>query len=361
MREIVTRLGRFALLRAVFLFLAVIVAVYLTVIIANLGGELDNIRRAQIRYEIGAAMYASQEYRNLPPDVQEDLIDAQVAQEIHRLGIDRPFFPRRSFEYLWRALTLELGWAEYINSDAGSRQVQNILIERLPVTLALFGTANLILFILALFMALFLSRRYGGFLDRLTIGLAPSSAAPGWFYGLFLILIFGALLGLLPWGGLVDAPIPDTRWTYALSVLRHMILPTAAVVLGALFANIYAWRTFFLIYSSEDYVELARAKGLSARSIDVRYVLRPVLPPILTSFLLVLITMWMGQIVLETVFHWPGLGSVFYLATQLNDTPVILGVIVIYGYLLAATVYVLDFVYAIIDPRVRVGGGAVRH
>ncbi|MCK4222136.1 MAG: ABC transporter permease subunit, partial [Dehalococcoidia bacterium] len=71
----------------------------------------------------------------------------------------------------------------------------------------------------------------------------------------------------------------------------------------------------------------------------------------------VLITMWMGQIVLETVFHWPGLGSVFYLATQLNDVPVILGVIVIYGYLLAATVYVLDFVYAIIDPRVRIGGG----
>jgi peptide/nickel transport system permease protein len=131
--------------------------------------------------------------------------------------------------------------------------------------------------------------------------------------------------------------------------------------LGAIFANIYTWRTFFLIYSSEDYVELARAKGLSSRSIDNRYVLRPVLPPILTSFLLILITMWLGQIVLETVFHWPGLGSIFYTATQVSDTPVILGIIVIFGYLLAATVFALDFVYAIIDPRVRVGGGAVRH
>ena len=361
MRQIISRLGKFALLRALLLFLAVIVAVYLTVIIANLGGELDNIRRAQIRLEIGSAAFGNQEFRGLPPEVVAEMIDELAEKEFQRLGMDRPFFPMRSLEYLGKALTLELGWAERINSDAGSRQVRLILMERLPVTLALFGTANLVLFILALFGALFLSRRYGGFLDRLIIALAPSSAAPGWFYGLFLILIFGAVLGVLPWGGLVDAPIPDTRLAYALSVLKHMILPVTAVVLGALFANIYSWRTFFLIYSSEDYVELARAKGLSSRSIDMRYVLRPVLPPILTSFLLVLITMWMGQIVLETVFHWPGLGSVFYQAVQMNDTPVILGVIVIYGYLLAATVFVLDFVYAIIDPRVRVGGGAVRH
>jgi peptide/nickel transport system permease protein len=361
MRQIISRLGKFTLIRAVLLFLAVIVAVYLTVIIANLGGQLDDIRKAQIRFDIGQAAFGDPGLKGLPPEVVAAMLNEQAEREFIRLGMDRPFFPMRSFEYLGRALTLQLGRAERLSSDAGSRQVRNVLMERIPVTLALFGTANLVLFILALFIALFLSRRYGGFLDRLIIALAPSSAAPGWFYGLFLILIFGAVLQVLPWGGLVDAPIPDTRLTYALSVLRHMILPVAAVVLGALFANIYTWRTFFLIYSSEDYVELARAKGLSSRGINMRYVLRPVLPPILTSFLLVLITMWMGQIVLETVFHWPGLGSVFYQATQMNDTPVILGVIVIYGYLLAATVFVLDFVYAIIDPRVRVGGGAVRH
>jgi peptide/nickel transport system permease protein len=361
MREIINRLGKFTLIRAVLLFLAIIVAVYLTVIIANLGGQLDDIRKAQIRFDIGQAAFGDPNLKGLPPEVVAEMLNEMAEREFLRLGMDRPFFPMRSFEYLWRALSLQLGRAERLSSDAGSRQVRNILMERIPVTLALFGSANLVLFILALFIALFLSRRYGGFLDRLIIALAPSSAAPGWFYGLFLILIFGAVLRVLPWGGLVDAPIPDTSLGYALSVLRHMILPVTAVVLGALFANIYTWRTFFLIYSSEDYVELARAKGLSSRTIDMRYVLRPVLPPILTSFLLVLITMWMGQIVLETVFHWPGLGSVFYQATQMNDTPVILGVIVIYGYLLAATVFVLDFVYAIIDPRVRVGGGAVKH
>lgn len=356
MREIISRLGRFALLRAVFLVLAVLIAVYITVIIANLGGELDNIRRAEIRYEVGMAAYANPEYRKLPPDVLSKLVDDLTEQEVERLGMDQPFFPKRSFEYLGKALSLDLGWAERMVSDAGSRQVRLVILERLPTTLLLFGTANLVLFFMSLFMALFLSRRYGSFLDKLTIALAPSSAAPGWFYGLFLILIFGAVLRVLPWGGLVDAPVPDTTWGYSLSVAKHMILPTTAVLVGALFASIYAWRTFFLIYSSEDYVELARAKGLSSHAIDMRYVLRPTLPPILTSFLLVLITMWMGQIVLETVFRWPGLGRTFYQAVSLSDTPVILGIIVIFGYLLAITVYALDFVYAIIDPRVRIGG-----
>jgi peptide/nickel transport system permease protein len=232
------------------------------------------------------------------------------------------------------------------------------LLERLPTTLLLFATAQLIIFFVALFAALVLSRHYGSSFDKLVIGLAPSSAAPGWFYGIFLILIFAGVLRVLPWGGMIDVPVPENRWLYALSVGKHMILPVTAVVLGNLFANMYSWRTFFLIYSSEDYVELAKAKGLATRTVDNRYILRPTMPPILTSLLLVLITMWMGQIVLETVFNWPGIGRVFYFATQISDTPVIIGVIVIFGYLLAVTVFVLDFIYAILDPRVRLGAGA---
>jgi peptide/nickel transport system permease protein len=360
MRGTITKLVRFAASRAIFLFLAIVVGVYLTIVIANMGGELDKVRTDQISQEVAISVLQNPTYRQLPPDELTALVESLVQTELHRLGMDQPFFPGRSFTYLWNAMKLQLGWAEGMLSDAGSRQVRFILLERLPYTLALFGTANLLLFFLTLFIALFLSRRYGSFLDKLTIALAPSSAAPGWFYGLFLILVFAAVLRLLPWGGLVDSPIPATTLGYVLSIARHMVLPTIAVVTSTFFANIYAWRTFFLIYSSEDYVELARAKGLSSRGIDMRYILRPTLPPIITNFLLVLITMWMGQIVLETVFHWPGLGRAFYQAIQLNDTPVIIGVIVIFAYLLAATVFMLDFVYAIADPRVRVGAGAER-
>ena len=127
-------------------------------------------------------------------------------------------------------------------------------------------------------MALFLSRRYGSFLDKLVIALAPNSAAPAWFYGLFLILIFAALLGWLPYGGMIDAPPPQEPLPRALSIAKHMILPVLSMFIANIFASIYSWRTFFLIYSSEDYVEMAKAKGLSDRQIERRYVLRPTLP-----------------------------------------------------------------------------------
>ena len=360
MRQVFSRLGRFTLVRALFLIGAVVIAIYITVLIANMGGALDRIRTFEIRSQIAQAVRANPAYQQLPQEERQRLIDELVATQLKILGMDKPFFPQRSFQYLGRALTLNLGFADSMSSDAGSRQVRLIILERLPATLLLFGTANLFLFFVSLLVALFLSRRYGSFLDKVTIALAPSSAAPGWFYGLFLILIFAATLRVLPWGGLVSSPIPDTTLRYAASVLEHALLPATAVVLSTLFVSIYTWRTFFLIYSSEDYVELARAKGLSSRGIEMRYVLRPTLPPILTQFLLVLITMWMGQIVLETVFQWPGLGRPFYTAIQMNDTAVIIGITVIFGYLLAATVFVLDFIYAIVDPRVRIGSGTRR-
>ena len=349
------RLARYSVIRAVFLALAVVIAIYITVLIANMGGELDRIREAQIRHDVHTSVIMNPDYNRLTPAEQTAMSEEIIRIQLKALGMDEPFFPGRSLRYLRSALTLNLGRAEFLRSDSHSAQVGRILVERLPTTLLLFATAELVLFFLTLFGALFLSRRYGSFLDRLTIALAPTSAAPGWFYGIFLILIFAASLRVLPWGGYIGIPIPEAAVDQVLSVLKHMILPVTAIVISALFASVYSQRTFFLIYSSEDHVELAKAKGLSSRAVERRHVLRPTLPPIITGFLFLVITMWMGQIVLEQVFNWPGLGRVFYQAIQIGDTPVIVGVIVIYGYLLAATVFLLDFIYAILDPRVRVG------
>ena len=137
-----------------------------------------------------------------------------------------------------------------------------------------------------------------------------------------------------------------------MNVLKHLILPASSLVL-----SIYNWRTFFLIYSSEDYVEMARAKGLRPRDVERKYILRPTLPNIITNFALLIITLWTGAIITETVFLWPGLGRTFYRAIGLYDTPVIVGLTIIYAYLLAITVFLLDFVYALVDPRVKVGSG----
>jgi peptide/nickel transport system permease protein len=156
---------------------------------------------------------------------------------------------------------------------------------------------------------------------------------------------------------MVAAPPPDDPLQYGISLIYHLILPVGALVLSSIFLTIYSWRTFFLIFSSEDFVEMAKAKGLPPRTIERRYVLRPTLPTIITTFALALINLWTGAVVLETVFNWPGLGRLLFQAIGVYDTPIIVGSTVIYAYLLAVTVFVLDFVYALVDPRVKVGGG----
>lgn len=362
-RQSVTRSGAFlkiaqyTIIRLVILFFTVLIGIYLSVLIANMGGYVDKIRRGAIREEISMAVFAdrSPEMRALSAEAKKQIVEERIALEVKRLGLDQPFIIR-SFRFLKDAMTLNLGRAEQMVSDTGSKSVKLILLERLPATLVMWGAANFFLFFLALFLGLYLSRRYGSLLDRIVIALAPTSAAPAWFYGIFLILIFAAVLKLLPFGGMVDAPPPETKLGYLLSLGEHLILPVTAQVISSIFLAAFHQRTFFLIYSQEDYVEMAKAKGLSDREIERRYVLRPTLPTIITSFALTVITLWQGATILETIFNWPGLGRAIYMAVGLYDTPVIVGSTVIYAYLLAITVFLLDFIYALVDPRIRVGG-----
>jgi peptide/nickel transport system permease protein len=350
----VVRVAKYTLIRTVALLATVVVGIYLTILVANMGGHVDEIRRGQIRESVAIGVSMDPDMRQLPAAERTKMINEMVRVQEHRLGLDQPFIIR-SFRFLTNALTLNLGRAQHISSDSGSKTVRLIILERLSPTLLLMATSNLLLFGLSVFFALYLSRKYGSFIDRMVIALSPLSSAPAWFYGIFLLLLFAAVLGWLPFGGMVKAPPPASKVEYGLSVLRHLTLPILAWLLSGIFSGVYGWRTFFLIFSSEDYVDMAKAKGLSSREIERSYILRPTLPNIITSFALLLIGLWQGAIILETVFNWPGLGRLLYSAIQLYDTPVIVGSTVLYAYLLALTVFLLDFIYALVDPRVRVG------
>lgn len=357
--ETISRIVKYILYRGVALFLTVMIGVYLTVLIVNMGGYLDTIRIAQIREQISIGILGDPTLRALPANEIRRIADEQLAIEVKNLNLDQPFI-LRSVNYLVDALTLNLGRAEFLTSDSGSKQVRNILLERMPATLLLSATSNLFLFFGAIIVALYLSRHYGSVLDKIVIAMAPTSSIPAWFYGIFLILFFASIAHILPFGGMVDAPVPESTGGYILSLSKHMILPVSALIIHSIFISIYTWRTFFLIYSSEDYVEMAKAKGLSARTIEQRYVLRPTLPPIVTSFAFTLIYLWQGAIILETVFTWPGVGRLLFQAISSFDVPVVVGSVVLIAYLLVSTVFILDIVYALLDPRVKVGGGGQR-
>jgi len=349
------RVTRYVSLRILTLFMTVVIGIYLTILIANMGGYVDQIMRGEIRERITTAIAGSAAYKQMDPATRQKLIEDQIAVEEERIGLNVPIAVR-NFRYLSNALTLQLGRAINMTSDSGSKQVRLILLERLPATLLLMGTSQLFLFFSSVFIALMLSRRYGNFWDKFIVALSPTSAVPPWFYGIFLILIFAAVLKILPFGGMVDSPPPSNPIDYSFSLLKHMTLPALALIISAFFLSIYNYRTFFLIYSSEDYVEMAKAKGLPSRDVERRYILRPTLPNIITNFALLIIVLWTGATITETVFLWPGLGRTLYQAIGLYDIPIIVGSTIIYAYLLAMTVFLLDFIYALVDPRVKVGG-----
>jgi len=350
------RMIRYSLVRLLSLVFSVVVAVFLTILIANMGGYVDKIRMGEIRESVTQAARANPANRALSPEQFKALVDDLVYQEAHSQGLDQPLMVR-AVRFMKNALMLELGNATRMTSDTGSKQVRLIILERLPPTLTLWGFSGLFLFFLEISVALSISRKYGSWIDKLFVGMAPLSTAPGWFFGIFMILIFASFFRILPFGGMVDAPVPKTTLGYALSVGKHLILPVLSLTIASFFLQVFQWRTFFLIYSSEEYVDIAKAKGLSARAIERDYVLRPTLPNIITGFALTLIGLWLGGPITETIFNWPGLGRAFYEAVQFYETPVILGQTVIYAYLLAFTVFTLDYIYALVDPRVKLGQG----
>ena len=349
-----SRVARYAGIRLLSLAVTVVIGLYLTILIANMGGYVDTIRLAEVREDVNTRFATNASLRNLTPEARTKMIHDEIQNEVHRLGMDQPFLVR-SLNFLQDAITLNLGRAYNLASNSGSNSVRLIILERLPPTLVVFAASDIVLFFLSLFFALALSRQYGSVFDKLSVALTPLSSAPAWFYGIFLILLFAAVWKLLPFGGMVDAPPPTSAVNYLLSLLKHMVLPVMAYTLSQIFLQVFSWRTFFLIYSSEDYVDMAKAKGLPAGDIQTKYILRPTLPTIITSFALLIINTWLGAPIFETVFNWPGLGRALYQAVGALDTPVIIGETVIFAYLLAITVFLLDFVYALVDPRVKIG------
>jgi peptide/nickel transport system permease protein len=194
--------------------------------------------------------------------------------------------------------------------------------------------------------------------------LTAATPVPSWVFGILLVLIFAISLHLLPAGGMHDIIPSDSIWETILVVIKHMLIPVTAILLSLFLQCIYSWRTFFLLFAEEDYVELARAKGLSNRVVEQKYILRPTLPFILTNFAILLVSFWQMTIALEKVINWPGIGRLYILTLPnfLGERfypgimPITLGIVVLFAYVLGITVFLLDIIYALVDPRVRIGG-----
>ena len=341
------RVLRYVLSKGLLLFLTVVAGLYLTILIANVGGYMDEMVRGQILNTV-TGMLRGGWLADEVPEVRNQIVNETIAQMEVARGLDRPFLIR-TFYTLINALRLDFG---------GGGTIRQMILQALPFTLVLVGLTNLIVFIISILLALMVSRRRGGVGDWLVAVLTPLTAMPAWIHGILLVSIFAGILRILPWPvstnflGL-SGPISGGTRPFQWADIRSMLFPTLAIVIGALFQGIYTWRSFFVTFRDEDFVELARAKGLVNALIERRYVLRPVLPFVITNFVTLAVSLWQEAIPLEIFFNWPGVGSLFAASIQSLNVTMMVGIVVVFAYLLAITTFLLDFVYAAIDPRVK--------
>jgi peptide/nickel transport system permease protein len=271
-------------------------------------------------------------------------IDPQVIEAYRqRLGLDQPVYVQY-VRWLGAALSGDLGI-----SFSTTRPVAEMILERLPATLELMGSAFLLAAVAALGLGVLSAvRQYSAF-DYFGTGLSfLGIAMPVFWFALILQLVFSVKLGWLPVAG--------TETVGASSLgdhLLHLILPT--VVLS--FRYIAGWsrylRSSLLGVLRADYVRTARAKGLPETAVVGIHALRNALIPLVSIMALNLAALFSGAVITETVFAWPGIGRMFVQAMFARDYPLLMGILMMGSVMVVIFNLVADILYGLLDPRIR--------
>ncbi len=271
-----------------------------------------------------------------------------IEQLRERLGLDRPL-PIQFAEWLWRVVRLDFG-----DSFIDGQPVRDKIMDRLPATALLTGSALLLSLLLAIPLGMLSSLYRNSPMDYgLTVFAFLGVSIPAFWAAIVVIIVFGVNLGWFPVQGMES--VGRSVGSRPLDVLHHLVLP--AVVLGlegtaALTRLVRSSMTDVLV---DDFVRTARAKGLAERVVLFRHALKNALLPMVTLVGLRLPTLIGGAVVIETIFAWPGIGRLGWEAVLQRDYPVVMGLVVFTGVLTILGNLLADIAYAVIDPRIKLG------
>lgn len=274
--------------------------------------------------------------------------DAKVAATLRQqYGLDQSALAR-----LWLYLTslakLDLGW-----SVAFNRPVLSLIIERLPNTLLLMGSATALAFGLGSALGIIAGARPGSLRDR---GLSLLSlilyAIPSFWLGLVFSLVFAVQLRWLPTSGLETIASGKTGLARATDIATHLLLPVGALALIYMALYLRVMRSSMAEIWQLDFVAFAQSKGLSRHRIVWRHVARNALLPLVTMLGLQSAAMLGGSVVIESIFAIPGFGRLAQEAVTGRDAPLLMGIIVVSAVMVIAINLLVDLAYAALDPRV---------
>ena len=271
----------------------------------------------------------------IPPEVR-----ANIRKQF---GLDDPIYLRY---FKWAGAFLQGDWG-YSFASRSSASV--LIMQRLPTTLWVVGSAYLLAVLLAVPLGVSTAARQYSWFDHLATGFSFAGfSLPPFFTGVLLIIIFSVTLQWLPM-------VYDQQVTDPVAWLRQAIMPIGVITLfQAATLNRYV-RASTLDNLHQDYARTARAKGLAERTVIVRHVFRNALVPVVTLLALQLPTVFTGAVVTEQIFRVPGIGSLLIASIQANDTPVIMAIIMVFASLVVVFTLIADLLYGVLDPRVRYG------
>ena len=272
------------------------------------------------------------------------------AQISRRLGLDQPLWMQFA-TFVWRALHGDLGRSFVYNEPAFT-----VILQRLPATLELAFTALFIAIALGLPLGLWAGLRAEKATDKAIMGGSILAfSLPNFWQGLMLVLIFSVTLGWLPAGGRGETVrvLGLDLGFLTLDGLRHLILPAVNLALFKLAVVIRLARAGTREAMLQDYVRFARAKGLRPARIVGVHVLKNILLPVVTVIGLEFGSMIAFAVVTETVFAWPGIGKLLIDSINRLDRPVIVAYLMLTVCLFVLINFVIDLIYAALDPRVR--------
>ena len=267
-----------------------------------------------------------------------------------RFGLDKPV-PIQLALYVKNILALDLGY-----SFRNQSPVLPLILARLSPTLLLMGTTLILSLGAGILLGLLAAVWVRSWKDHLISVVAIIAyAMPLFWIGLMLILLFAIRLDWLPTSGMEDAAAFYEGSERIADIARHLILP--AITLSLFYMALYArlMRATMLEQRGLDYVTTARAKGLTERQITLRHVVRNALMPVVTVAGVQVGGLLGGSVVVESVFAWPGLGQLAFQALFARDLNLLLGIFLISSCLVVVINIVVDVVYAMLDPRVRIG------
>jgi peptide/nickel transport system permease protein len=262
-----------------------------------------------------------------------------------QLGLDRPL-PIQYFDWFVRMLRGDWGQS-YRDGEA----VLSVIGSHLGATLELMVTATTIAILLGCWIGVLGAiRRYSLFDSLATVGAMVALSIPTFWFGLVIIYIFSVTLGWLPSGN--RQTVGDGS---LLDLLHHLVAP--ALVLALVETAMWArfMRSSMLDVINQDYIRTARAKGLPEWRIVTLHALRNALLPMITVAGLQFPTLLGGALVAETVFTWPGMGRLFLDSIGYRDYPVVMGILMFSATMVLIGSLLADILYAVVDPRIRVG------